>query len=174
MFFHCKLRFDDITSQLLTDPDMLSLTGDWFCNGCTLEADSESYDGVGFIVRSRSKVWAGLTQDFDISNGITAGDSVTMIYGFHMQLLNPAETDVVVTPKLRLVFADGSKFFMTFATYTIAQSMNTGWHELSETRTFSVRLLLIRIYNILESRIVSTCIPCGHLLKIKNPTDDFV
>ena len=136
---------------------MENLNGDWYCNNCDLEADSESYDGNGFIIRSRSKVWAGLTQDFDISNGaITAGDSVTMVYGFHMNLINPAERDVVVLPKIRILLADGTKVFLTFASYTITQSMNTGWHELSATKTFSVRPFWTLFENLEHTRMFST------------------
>ena len=34
----------------------------WYCNACNIEVDTDSYDGNGFIISGRSKVWAGLTQ----------------------------------------------------------------------------------------------------------------
>ena len=67
-------------NQLLTDGDMEG-TGDWFCNQCSMEVDSDGYDGTGFLVNSRSKNWQGITQEIDPTTVDVTGTLIGLAYG---------------------------------------------------------------------------------------------
>ena len=107
----------------------------WFCNNCNFEVDTDSYDGLGYIIRSRHKNWQGLTQAIDPSN-LEHKNSLTLASGFYIQLLDGPGHDVKVMSKLRVIFEGGSKKFLPFTPYIIKPSTNAGWHEVSVTTTF--------------------------------------
>jgi hypothetical protein len=53
-------------NQFISDYDM-DTEEFWKCNNCNLEIDDNGYNGNGFIVTKRSKTWAGIYQDLNLS-----------------------------------------------------------------------------------------------------------
>ena len=122
------------SDQWLSDPHMNG-TGNWICNNCEMEADTDSYDGNGFIIRSRAKNWAGIMQQFDFAQ-ISQGNQLSLVTGFFIQLLDGQSEDITVTVKVRIMQDDGTKKFMIFSPYVIEPSASTGWNEVARSATF--------------------------------------
>lgn len=102
---------------------------------------ANSYNGNGLIVRSRSKVWAGLTQDFPLPGSLSPADEISLAFGIYIKLLDPPAITVGVFGKFRVSFTDGSKAYFGFDKYTITPGTNAEWHHVSGTKTFNVSII---------------------------------
>ena len=60
---HCNQESKETyENQLLADNQMEELSGSWFCPGCTLTLENESYHNHGIIVSGRTQNYHGLWQ----------------------------------------------------------------------------------------------------------------